>query len=135
MQPEDLRKQLEYFRDLGIDQIYKREANSAAKGEPKGEIILPSMAPVNDSLAMISADIGDCRRCRLHVARKKIVFGSGDEKARLVFVGEGPGADEDEQGIPFVGRARTAPHPDDRWHRKEREHSPSPAPTFISAMW
>ena len=54
---------------------------------------------------MISADIGDCRRCRLHVARKKIVFGSGDEKARLVFVGEGPGADEDEQGIPFVGRA------------------------------
>ena len=104
MEPDDIRNRLEYFRDLGFDQIYKREA-AAPEREPKGEIILPSMAPVNDSLAMISADIGDCRRCRLHVARKKIVFGSGDEKARLVFVGEGPGADEDEQGIPFIGRA------------------------------
>jgi len=104
MPADDLRRQLEYFRDLGFEQIYRREASSA-DAEPKGEIVLPSMAPVNDSLAMISADIGDCRRCRLHIARKKIVFGSGSETARLVFVGEGPGADEDEQGIPFVGRA------------------------------
>ncbi len=107
MPADDLRRQLEYFRDLGFEQIYRRDpASPVPKGEPaKGEIILPSMAPVNDSLAMISADIGDCRRCRLHIARKKIVFGSGTETARLVFVGEGPGADEDEQGIPFVGRA------------------------------
>jgi DNA polymerase len=53
----------------------------------------------------ILADIGDCRRCRLHEQRKRIVFGSGNEDAKLVFVGEGPGADEDEQGLPFVGRA------------------------------
>jgi uracil-DNA glycosylase family 4 len=59
----------------------------------------------DSSLAEISADIGDCKRCRLHEQRNKIVFGSGDEQAKLVFVGEGPGADEDAQGLPFVGRA------------------------------
>jgi DNA polymerase len=67
--------------------------------------VLPGLAPENDSLPRIREDIGDCRRCRLSEARNKIVFGSGDEKARLVFVGEGPGADEDAQGVPFVGRA------------------------------
>jgi len=66
---------------------------------------LPSLAPPGDSLTNIRADIGDCRRCRLCEQRKTIVFGSGNEQARVVFVGEGPGADEDEQGIPFVGRA------------------------------
>jgi DNA polymerase len=63
------------------------------------------MAPANDSLLRILEDIGDCRRCRLHEGRNKIVFGVGDEQSPLVFVGEGPGADEDAQGIPFVGRA------------------------------
>ena len=55
--------------------------------------------------SQILADIGDCRRCRLHEGRNKIVFGVGNERSPLVFVGEGPGADEDAQGIPFVGRA------------------------------
>jgi DNA polymerase len=68
-------------------------------------VSLPSLAPDGDTLAAIRADIGDCTRCRLSEARHKIVFGSGNESARLVFVGEGPGADEDEQGLPFVGRA------------------------------
>jgi len=58
-----------------------------------------------DTLARIRADIGDCTRCRLCEQRNKIVFGSGSEKADLVFVGEGPGRDEDLQGLPFVGRA------------------------------
>src|SRR3989338_1417651 len=49
--------------------------------------------------------IGDCQRCKLCKTRKKIVFGSGNPQANLVFVGEAPGADEDEQGQPFVGRA------------------------------
>jgi len=56
-------------------------------------------------LEEIRQDIGDCRRCRLHEGRNKIVFGVGDPETKLVFVGEGPGADEDAQGIPFVGRA------------------------------
>jgi DNA polymerase len=66
---------------------------------------LPGLAPESDTLLKILADIGDCRRCRLHAGRNRIVFGSGNEESKLVFVGEGPGADEDAQGLPFVGRA------------------------------
>jgi uracil-DNA glycosylase len=72
---------------------------------PPIDLQLPSLAPEGDTLAKIRADIGDCRRCRLCEQRQNIVFGSGNENAKLVFVGEGPGADEDEQGLPFVGRA------------------------------
>jgi uracil-DNA glycosylase len=57
------------------------------------------------SLQLIREDIGDCTRCALHKGRNKIVFGDGSPNARLMFVGEGPGADEDAQGIPFVGKA------------------------------
>jgi uracil-DNA glycosylase family 4 len=60
---------------------------------------------VDDSLLKIRTDLGDCTRCKLHKGRNKIVFGDGNPKAELVFVGEGPGADEDAQGLPFVGRA------------------------------
>ena len=63
------------------------------------------VAPKDDSLDRIREDMGDCRRCKLSSGRKNIVFGTGDPKAELVFVGEGPGANEDEQGLPFVGRA------------------------------
>lgn len=59
----------------------------------------------NDSLPVIREDIGECTRCKLHKGRNKIVFGDGNPKAQIVFVGEGPGADEDKQGLPFVGRA------------------------------
>src|SRR2546428_5760113 len=58
-----------------------------------------------ETLEQIRADLGDCQRCRLASGRKTIVFGQGNARAQLVFVGEGPGADEDEQGLPFVGRA------------------------------
>ncbi len=99
MIPEQLREYLSFYRDLGVKEIYRRQASLKAM-----EII--PLAPPDDSLAKIRADIGDnCRRCSLCQQRNKIVFGSGDEHARLVFVGEGPGADEDAQGLPFVGRA------------------------------
>lgn len=58
-----------------------------------------------ETLDEIRADLGDCHRCKLAAGRKHIVFGQGSQHAQLVFVGEGPGADEDEQGLPFVGRA------------------------------
>ncbi len=58
-----------------------------------------------DSLPRILGDIGECTRCKLHRGRTKLVFGDGNPKADLVFVGEGPGRDEDAQGLPFVGRA------------------------------
>jgi uracil-DNA glycosylase family 4 len=59
----------------------------------------------DDTLLKIREDLGECTRCKLHKGRNKIVFGDGNPKAQLVFVGEGPGADEDAQGLPFVGRA------------------------------
>jgi uracil-DNA glycosylase len=59
-----------------------------------------------DALIAIKEDIGDCTRCPLaYAGRRTIVFGDGDANARLMFVGEGPGADEDASGIPFVGKA------------------------------
>jgi uracil-DNA glycosylase family 4 len=60
---------------------------------------------ISETLDAIRQEIGDCRRCKLCSTRTNIVFGSGNPQARLVFVGEGPGADEDVQGLPFVGRA------------------------------
>lgn len=57
------------------------------------------------ALRLIQEDLGDCTRCGLHAGRNKIVFADGSPNARLLFVGEGPGADEDAQGLPFVGRA------------------------------
>ena len=59
----------------------------------------------DDTLLRIREDLGECTRCKLHKHRHTIVFGDGNPKAELVFVGEGPGADEDAQGLPFVGRA------------------------------
>jgi len=59
-----------------------------------------------DALQAVRADIGDCTRCKLHtLGRTQVVFGVGNPNADLMFVGEAPGADEDIQGIPFVGRA------------------------------
>ena len=57
------------------------------------------------ALARIRKELGDCQRCRLHQSRTQIVFGAGNPRALLMFVGEGPGEDEDRQGIPFVGKA------------------------------
>lgn len=58
-----------------------------------------------ETLDQIRADLGECQRCKLAPHRKKIVFGAGNPRAQLVFIGEGPGAEEDIQGLPFVGRA------------------------------
>ncbi|MFQ5926402.1 MAG: uracil-DNA glycosylase [Terriglobia bacterium] len=67
-------------------------------GEAPGRI-------VGDTLEKIQADIGDCRRCKLWPHRRTIVYGDGNPRAELVFVGEAPGEEEDRQGLPFVGRA------------------------------
>ena len=114
MNRELLKQYLEFYRDLGIETLYRRDAPPGPEpatatvmeeAAPEQFSILPGIAPGDDSLEKILEDIGDCRRCRLHDGRNRIVFGTGDAQAKLVFVGEGPGADEDEQGIPFVGRA------------------------------
>jgi DNA polymerase len=107
MQADEVRKYLQFYSDLGVKEIWRR-APEVLPEEPAAAtpmIEIPSLAPQGDTLLKIIDDIGDCKRCRLHIARKKIVFGSGNPEAKLVFVGEGPGADEDESGLPFVGRA------------------------------
>ena len=75
---------------------------------PPIPVILPAIPIARESraaaLQAIRDEIGDCQRCPLAATRNKIVFGDGDPNARLLFVGEGPGADEDAQGLPFVGR-------------------------------
>ena len=101
MDAETLRQYLEYYQDLGIKTLYRRAAP-----EPLADgVTEPRPSGSGEPLFRILDDIGDCRRCRLHEQRNKIVFGVGNEQSKLVFVGEGPGADEDAQGIPFVGRA------------------------------
>ena len=117
MKPELLRQYLSFYQDLGIKTVYWRQAAAQEAGASASvELgvsstplplpgVLPGLAPEGETLEKIREDLGDCTRCRLHEGRRKIVFGVGDEKARLVLVGEGPGADEDAQGIPFVGRA------------------------------
>jgi uracil-DNA glycosylase family 4 len=97
MDRDTLRQYLTFYQDLRVDTLYSHPAPMTTP--------LPGLAPQNDTLLQILEDIGDCKRCRLHAGRHKIVFGTGAEQARLIFVGEGPGADEDMQGIPFVGRA------------------------------
>lgn len=69
------------------------------------EIMMPRKRPDIETLEEIRADLGGCTRCPLHRDRLNIVFGEGNPSARLMFVGEGPGADEDREGRPFVGRA------------------------------
>ena len=66
---------------------------------------LPVIEAQDVSLEAIREDIGECTRCKLHEHRNKIVFGEGNPQAKIVFIGEGPGADEDTTGRPFVGRA------------------------------
>lgn len=77
---------------------------------PEPSVVLPpppapSIGTPAERLSLIEADLHDCRRCKLHRDRKNLVFGVGDPKADIVFVGEGPGFNEDRLGEPFVGKA------------------------------
>jgi DNA polymerase len=123
-----LRERLNFYRELGIGPLYRREAGSGPLREVleviSGEAAELEAALESDyesafvstadggpdraaALQVIAEEIGpDCQRCKLgKLGRKQIVFGTGDPHAELMFIGEGPGADEDAQGLPFVGRA------------------------------
>jgi uracil-DNA glycosylase len=125
----DLTNHLRFYQELGVTGISKnaawrrREAPDGLEAaaaptppplpplseQPAGE---PEPIPIQiaksaqEALSVIREDLGDCTRCKLHTqGRKQIVFGVGDPSADVMFIGEAPGADEDTQGIPFVGRA------------------------------
>jgi len=116
---DQLRDHLEFFKELGVDGI-RREPEWRGRQESSGPItsapqesaepenlVVPVFASPADALAALKVEIGpDCSRCKLHrLGRRQVVFGVGNPNADLMFVGEGPGADEDIQGEPFVGRA------------------------------
>lgn len=115
-----LKSYLKFLKDYGYseipletDSVLEVQGNKRVKPNPIINTIKPSvMAPqkivekqTNINIEKVIIELGDCTRCKLHETRKTIVFGSGNPHADIVFVGEGPGADEDEQGLPFVGRA------------------------------
>jgi uracil-DNA glycosylase len=107
-----LADRVQYYRELGVHDFFRREVppnedddmTTAATATGENE----SSAPEDRAAALrsIREGIGDCTRCPLHEqGRKQIVFGVGNPNANIMFIGEAPGADEDEQGEPFVGRA------------------------------
>jgi len=89
------------------DLLGEEPAIPPRKTFPAPPAIAPAVAAADRLAALktIREEIGDCTRCALHAGRNKLVFADGDPNARLMFVGEGPGADEDAQGLPFVGKA------------------------------
>jgi uracil-DNA glycosylase family 4 len=116
-----LRERLQFYRELGVGPLYRRQVQTTAPPALEGlsdpvetletvETSAPAKFASGDrdaQLQVILDDIGpNCQRCKLaKLGRKQIVFGTGDPYAELMFIGEGPGADEDAQGLPFVGRA------------------------------
>jgi uracil-DNA glycosylase len=123
---EQLHGHLKLYQDLGVRYVSPAKPRTPAVSSHKPDSpatgsLKPSPAKqggikaivaspvlgssVIESLDAIRSDINDCQRCKLAPSRKNLVFGSGNPKAKLMFVGEAPGADEDEQGLPFVGRA------------------------------
>ncbi len=116
MSNPDLAEHLRWAQTLGVTGFSKDPAwrtrvdtaPAAAEPDHSGTADRPTtnnQQPTTD-LPGIRAHIGDCTRCKLHtLGRTQVVFGSGNPNADLMFVGEAPGADEDEQGVPFIGRA------------------------------
>ncbi len=92
---ESLKRQLNYLKFFGISEIPVTIPSNPNYNGKKGPVTLKE----------IENELGDCKRCKLCSTRTNIVFGSGNENADIVFVGEGPGKDEDLQGAPFVGKA------------------------------
>jgi len=119
----EILEHLRCYQDLGVQLVENktragrpgtpssRVAQQAPAANPKLAVTVPraslfdEQASAFEDLETIRADLGDCQRCKLAGTRSNIVFGMGNPKAELMFVGEAPGADEDEQGLPFVGRA------------------------------
>src|SRR5437763_1766157 len=123
MDRDQLKEHLKFAAEIGVAGVTRdpawrlRQDLKVRRGSDQaltsGTQNVPTEAPVTfsrnatEALTAIRVDIGeDCSRCKLHtLGRKQIVFGVGSANADLMFVGEAPGADEDEQGIPFIGRA------------------------------
>lgn len=104
-----LRSYLVDLKESGVDELPATVSPLVSAAEREMLLGPPPDLPADDdtveTLDAIRMDLGDCRRCQLANGRTNLVFGVGNPAARLVFVGEGPGRDEDLQGEPFVGEA------------------------------
>ncbi len=116
----DLAEWVAYLKEIGVRDLELGSTPVAVAAEPPvpapkrvpapSAPAAPAVSPTPTgaragALEVIRTDLGECTRCKLHAGRNKIVFGVGNPEAKLMFVGEGPGADEDARGEPFVGRA------------------------------
>lgn len=101
----ELQRTLGHLRDSGLRGIACRPETASRVASWSALPARPRPAAGGETLAAIRAELGECTRCKLHRSRSKIVFGSGNPKAVLMFVGEGPGQEEDRAGEPFVGAA------------------------------
>ena len=101
----DLRERAEYYETFAAIGVPVVKSEAPLRTAVARAASVPAPVASGPSLVDIRADLGDCRRCKLSGGRKNIVFGQGDPNASLMFVGEAPGSDEDEQGLAFVGRA------------------------------
>jgi uracil-DNA glycosylase len=109
MNSNELVAQLQFFQDIGVETL------SVGADSSEGCALSPLRCadrpgdedgiPRPQALEAVRAELGDCQRCKLAPKRTNLVFGSGNANAELAFVGEAPGYDEDQQGLPFVGRA------------------------------
>lgn len=106
---EDLQRYLAWEAEQGRGSVLNARSAPTASGvavrQPASAPSTPLRSAAGRSLEDIREELGDCQRCKLSKGRTQIVFGVGNPKAELVFVGEGPGAEEDAQGLPFVGAA------------------------------
>lgn len=116
-----LAARVKYYKEMGIHDFYRRPVEEGVElvSQAVADAVLetapvktqtplslpPLLSDKPSALTLIREDIGECTRCRLHKGRTNLVFGVGNVNADLMFVGEGPGADEDAKGEPFVGRA------------------------------
>ncbi len=121
MNRDQIKEHLTFAAELGVkgvsrDPAWRTRSAASSGSDPRLTLSTqnqPTVVPLTvsrsaaEALVALRADIGeDCSRCKLHTfGRRQIVFGVGNPQADLMFVGEAPGADEDEQGVPFVGRA------------------------------
>ena len=111
-----LRERVQFYRELGIGPLYRRAIRENAAHDSEIDVQAAENPPAATDAASVDRDLllreilddigPNCQRCKLaKLGRRQIVFGTGNPHAELMFIGEGPGADEDAQGLPFVGRA------------------------------
>jgi uracil-DNA glycosylase family 4 len=100
-----LRETLAYYRDLGVAELYLSSSFTFEENAPYLAASPTARLASALDLQSLAKEVSDCVTCRLCKTRKQTVFADGSPDARIMFIGEAPGADEDAQGLPFVGRA------------------------------